>query len=428
MKKGKINKPTQRELPANLASMSIQDMIFEIIQVCEVEVDDEGLKILQEQLNDLLKNVEAREVKTQVKWSEEIATIKSQLQAKVDSTNAQISNMANELAEWKANKTISIEVKQEGKESLTLGTQHYLFATLFNILQTGLNVYLVGPSGSGKTYAAQQCATALGVDFYFTGAVSSEFKLTGFINAQGDIVSTEFRKAYENGGLFLFDEIDASYPQAVLAFNAALANDFMDFPDMRVKRHENFFCIAAANTYGSGADRQYVGRNQLDAASLDRFVFLDWDYDEKLERELTANDEWCNIVQQTRRLVVQNKIRHLVSPRASIFGSKLLSRGFNIDTVKNLVLWKGLDQTTIDKLQIELAPTIEIKSEKNGEFRPSVKVGDEIHFDQEIGTINDGNYFDIELVHAKNVGVVQMVRDKSQVQIADTLCVITLFE
>ena len=51
----------------------------------------------------------------------------------------------------------------------------------------------------------------------------------GFIDAQGRIVNTEFRKAYEHGGLFLFDEIDASFPQAILAFNAALANDFMDF-------------------------------------------------------------------------------------------------------------------------------------------------------------------------------------------------------
>jgi hypothetical protein len=32
-----------------------------------------------------------------------------------------------------------------------------------------------------------------------------------------------------------------------------------------------FVCIAAANTFGTGADRQYVGRNQLDESTLDRF-------------------------------------------------------------------------------------------------------------------------------------------------------------
>jgi MoxR-like ATPase len=86
--------------------------------------------------------------------------------------------------------------------------------------------------------------------------------LTGFKSASGEYISTEFREAFEKGGLFLFDEIDASYPQAVLAFNAALANDYMDFPDKRILRHKDFYCIAAANTFGQGADRQYIGRNQ----------------------------------------------------------------------------------------------------------------------------------------------------------------------
>jgi len=71
--------------------------------------------------------------------------------------------------------------------------------------------------------------------------------------------------------LFLFDEIDASLPNAVLAFNAALANGYADFPDGMVKRHPRFACIAAANTFGMGADRIYVGRNQLDGADAGPF-------------------------------------------------------------------------------------------------------------------------------------------------------------
>jgi cobaltochelatase CobS len=206
------------------------------------------------------------------------------------------------------------------------------------------------PAGSGKTTAAINCAKALGIPFHFTGAIASEFKLTGFINAQGQIVSTEFRKAYESGGLFLFDEIDASYPQAVLAFNAALANDYMDFPDKRVERHKDFYCIAAANTFGQGADRQYIGRNQLDAASLDRFVFIDWKFDENLERELAANVDWVNFVQEVRRVIVELKIRHVVSPRASIFGAKLLANGLSRKMVEKSVIWKGLDISTINTI------------------------------------------------------------------------------
>lgn len=244
------------------------------------------------------------------------------------------------------NKAVSVN----DTNKTNLGDQHYQLPVLLKILSTKLNVYLVGPAGSGKTHAAIQVAKALNVPFHFTGAVASEFKLTGFMDAQGRIVSTEFRNAYENGGLFLFDEIDGSYPQAVLAFNAALANDYMDFPDKRIDRHENFYCIAAANTYGQGTDRQYIGRNQLDGASLDRFVFLDWNYDEALERVLAKNDEWVDYVQKIRTYVIKQKIRHIVSPRASIFGARLLEQGLSKDVVEQAVLWKGIDEATKQKI------------------------------------------------------------------------------
>jgi MoxR-like ATPase len=252
-------------------------------------------------------------------------------------------------------------------------------------------VYLVGPAGAGKTHAAIQCAKALDVPFHFTGAVASEFKLTGFIDAQGRIVSTEFRKAFENGGLFLFDEIDASYPQAVLAFNAALANDYMDFPDKRVQRHEKFFCIAAANTYGQGADRQYVGRNQLDAASLDRFVFVDWKYDENLETALAGNEDWSKYVQKIRRFIEENKIRHVVSPRASMFGAKLLAVGLAKEEVEATILWKGMDQATRNKILAGVRPKTDIKAPKEGRFEAQVEEGDEVKKGDLIGQLTVGN-------------------------------------
>ena len=131
---------------------------------------------------------------------------------------------------------------------------------------------MVGPAGSGKTTAAHEAAKALGIPFYFTGAIDSAYKLTGFIDAQGRTVRTAFREAFEHGGVFLFDEMDSSMPAALLAFNAALANGHADFPDGIIKRHPDFRAIAACNTFGGGANRQYVGRMQLDAASLDRFA------------------------------------------------------------------------------------------------------------------------------------------------------------
>lgn len=243
-----------------------------------------------------------------------------------------------------------IEIVGTG-EVKDVGLHHALLPTLVKALSTGANIMLVGPAGSGKTTLAHQAAETLGVEFYFNGAISSEYKLTGFVDAQGRIVSTAFRKAYENGGVYLFDEIDASMPDALLAFNAALANGHMDFPDGTIKRHAKFYCIAAANTFGKGADRIYVGRNQLDAASLDRFIVFNVDYDMALERALAGNDNWTDKVQAIRKAVSMHKIRHVVSPRASINGAKMLAAGFKEGEVMDAVIWKGLDGDSVAKIK-----------------------------------------------------------------------------
>lgn len=247
-------------------------------------------------------------------------------------------------------KTISINI-QNGEHIKDLGKQHFQFEKLSKYVQTKNNIFLVGSAGSGKTTAARNIAKALNIKFYFTGAINSEYKLTGFIDAQGRIVNTEFRKAYENGGLFLFDEIDASFPQAILAFNAALANDFMDFPDKKVPKHKNFYCIAAANTFGTGADRQYVGRNQLDAATLDRFITFNWEIDETLEHELANNHEWVNYVQKARKAASKIGERHIISPRASMQGADLLRIGIDRKEVEKDVVWKGLDASRIQMIK-----------------------------------------------------------------------------
>lgn len=256
---------------------------------------------------------------------------------------------------------------------------HHKFPLLAAAVAARVNVMLVGPAGSGKTTAAVKAAEALGLPFYGTGAINSEYKLTGFIDAQGRIVSTAFRQAFEHGGVFLFDEIDASLPGALLAFNAALANDWMDFPDANVKRHENFRVIAGANTFGTGADRQYVGRNQLDAASLDRYAVIDWTYDEALEASLLGlpapkgapvpasilpreEEEvrglaarWIDRVRMVRGAVADLKVRHVVSPRATINGTKLLAAGWDWNNVEEAVIWKGMDHDTRTKVAAKAA-------------------------------------------------------------------------
>ena len=312
--------------------------------------------------NYLTRNPIAEKIIPPVEQSKLISQSNDVTKQATDAIAALIASVTNKPQELDESKVIalikqhslstSITLKTENKTSvIPTGLHHKVLPDIITFLNAGINVYMVGAAGSGKTTIAEQAAHALNLPFYFNGALDSEYKLTGFIDAKGCIVSTAFRRAYENGGVYLFDEVDASLPSALLAFNAALANGHTDFPDCSVKKHADFKCIAAANTFGKGADRQYVGRNQLDAATLDRFAFIEVDYDHKLERALTQNDDWCDYVQAIRKAVFSLKIRHVVSPRASINGAKLLAAGVSKDKVIDSVIWKGLDSDTVYKIK-----------------------------------------------------------------------------
>lgn len=262
------------------------------------------------------------------------------VQAKID---RRVSQKVKKLEEA-INQARPIYVKSEQFESQPVtGIQHHNFETLIHIVHAGQPVMLVGPAGTGKSHAAEQAATVLGLDFFAmsVGAQTSKSDLIGYMDAMKNYVSTPFRKAYENGGLFLLDEIDAGNSNVLIQLNAALANGYMSFPDEMVRRHENFRFVASANTFGLGANRQYVGRNQLDAATLDRFVTLQWDIDANVEESLAVGrmgSSWLGVVRMVREYVESRELRVVVSPRATQRGAKLLAAGLDFNDVLHMAL------------------------------------------------------------------------------------------
>lgn len=240
-----------------------------------------------------------------------------------------------------AMKPTRVEVTLPDGTVKDLGLQHSQFPMLLKTV-TRFPVWLPGPAGSGKTTAARNASTALSVPFHHHGAVDNVYQLLGFIDAGGTYHATSFRKAYEHGGVFLWDEVDASNPAALVAFNAAIENGECVFPDATIARHRHCYFIAAANTYGTGATHEYVGRTKLDAATLDRFVMLDWMYDEQLERAIAGDTPWTTYVQQVRAACHKAGIKHLVTPRASIRGNDLLAIGIPPATVIDMTIRKGL--------------------------------------------------------------------------------------
>jgi len=158
-----------------------------------------------------------------------------------------------------------------------------------------LNLMMVGPAGCGKSTLAQLAAEKLQLPFYADSfnRDTPPWQLLGKKEPTGapewEYMTTAFVTAYEQGGIYLADEMDAADANTLLTLNMALAGNQMMVPERNgatvAKRHKDFHCLAACNTYGSGS-RVYVGREELDEATLSRFTPLSVDYDRQYEATL----------------------------------------------------------------------------------------------------------------------------------------------
>lgn len=277
-----------------------------------------------------------------------------------------------------------VEVVTLDQQRRDVGVQHAYFDALLRVVACRLNCWLVGPAGSGKTSAVKYIADALGLNFTgrSVGPQTSESSLLGYYDANGKYVRTTLRDAYEHGGVYILDEVDAGSPAVLVTINALLANGHAQFPDGVVEKHKDFVLIACANTIGQGADAQYVGRQKVDEATLDRFVFLPWPYDvaveaaalgvpldcfEGLDRpkpfkfhSTESKDAVEERVQEYVRKVsavrvslksLGKSVRHLVGPRANFHGTALVRVGWSVRDALDACVWKGCADDTRKKIE-----------------------------------------------------------------------------
>jgi MoxR-like ATPase len=225
----------------------------------------------------------------------------------------------------------------------------------------GKHVYLWGPPGGGKTTVARHVATGLkrGFGYMMLNAMTSPSQILGFVGADAKTYKpSAFREHYVQSSIMCFDELDNCNPNTLTTINGPIENGECQFPDGLHPMHSEFKIIATGNTAGRGGNIMHAGRQSLDAATLARFVCIEFKYDLDLEERMVKavspknGQHVLKWVRDVREYVRKNDVKLVVSPREAVnlaigaemapFGNELLVdqalfKGFNPDAVRNIL-------------------------------------------------------------------------------------------
>jgi len=241
-------------------------------------------------------------------------------------------------------------------------------------------IALVGPAGNGKTTTAEAALLALG--YTYNVVDGTEFltpaDLVGFKSyspTEGTIwqdarVAKMVRYAEQNDVpcAILINEWDALNPKTAMIFQGAFqdAGRYIELPgnpfEDRLMLPPNFVFVLTMNTYGTGATRQYVGRNAMDGATMDRVSIIPTVYENEANilqskgysrtlatrLEAWAKDVRIKIDATGERVILSNRTLNRIA-------SRVQKNGIDWEMALNQEFYERLDPVVARNLQTQQA-------------------------------------------------------------------------
>lgn len=253
----------------------------------------------------------------------------------------------------------ALEIRQAGEKPVKIEGAHFHLERLVRLVAAGISVYCWGPAGSGKTTAALQAAEALHRQAEIDTLDPSTFRsmVQGYQTPTAAPVHTTFTRCWSEGKIYVADECDNAPGHVQTLFNSALANDMAPLAWGNVKRHKKFGFIGTGNTPGRPT-REFPDRRPMSAAFADRLYFIHWPLDPAIECRAVgltppkppaqpvgkiSPQAWTTFVQDLRSWSVVNCPTLMITPRASLLGTKALALGEAPEHVADALIFRGAD-------------------------------------------------------------------------------------
>lgn len=221
---------------------------------------------------------------------------------------------------------------------------------LKKLIEAGMNnIWMVGPAGCGKSTIARNIAKELDIPYLCIscGIGTSATEFTGYKYPTRE--ATKFAEFYAKKSLILIDEMTALDPSVAQVINAALANGEIETTTGTVLRHSECIIVATSNTFGNGADRQYVANNQLDASTIDRFTgaIIEVDYSKKYESQF--DQEVRDYIHLLRACIKTNSLRRIASTRMIQAAEKMKKIGMSDWRDLLIINWSDTEKKIVEQ-------------------------------------------------------------------------------